>query len=58
MMSESKTIYRVVSSPWEEDTPFPWDYEEEGLVRWVDEVFMEGLDLLDANGYRVEEINA
>jgi len=71
-MSESKTIYRVVSSPWEEDTPFPWDYEEDGFVSWVDEVFLEGykhenapmpdideaVEIVEGCGYEVEVVDA
>ena len=62
-------IYRV-TSPVEADES-PADYEEDGLVRWVDEVFMEGykkgegepfpsleecLELLVLQGYGVEEV--
>ena len=71
-MSKPKTVYRVVSSPWEEDVPPPWDYEEDGFVNWVHEVFLEGykdddapvpsveecIDILGGDGYVVEVVNA
>jgi len=70
-MRESKTIYRVVSSPWEEDDDLPWDYESDGFVGWVDEVFLEGykgdaplpsveeaVDIVETCGYEVEVIDA
>ena len=63
------TIYKVVSSPYEEDDNLPWEYEEDAFVNWVDEVFLEGykkpddapfpgveecLDVLHGAGYEVE----
>jgi hypothetical protein len=70
-MPAVKTIYRVTSSPFDEDTPPPWDYEADGFVSWVDEVFLEGhkddtaplptpdkcIDILESAGYTVEIIN-
>jgi hypothetical protein len=63
-------IYRVLTSPFEEDEPLPWDYEEDGFISWVDEVFLEGykdddeplptvgecIDILEGSGYEVEVI--
>jgi len=44
-------VIRVAKSPYsedyEDDNPPPWDYAEEGFVRWVDEVFLEGFKDID-----------
>lgn len=73
MTQKKTTIYRVLSSPCEEDGDLPWDYNEDGFVSWVDEVFLEGykgnldapfpspdecLDILIGAGYEVEVIDA
>lgn len=62
-------LARVLSSPHSEDTDFPWEYEEDSFVHWVDEVFLEGykqgddapfpsfeecIDIIKGNGYHVE----
>jgi len=65
-------LIRVISSPWEADytdpdeTP-PWEYDEEGFIDWVDEVFCEAgrpdleldeaLDIIQSNKYQVEVID-
>lgn len=52
-------MIRVTKSPhqedYEDDNPPPWDYEEDGFVRWVDEVFLEGYKTDDTIGLTVEE---
>ncbi len=68
---DKKTLYRVTASPFSEDGDFPWDYEEDGFISWVDEVFFEGykqrndapfpsasecLDKLRGLGYTVEVV--
>jgi len=67
----SAMTYRVTSSPFDEPTPLPWDYDEDAFVSWVNEVFLEGykqeegapfptvqecLDILEGAGYGVEKI--
>jgi hypothetical protein len=66
------TTYRVISSPFEEPEELPWEYEEDALISWVDEVFLEGykngldspfpslhecLQLLEGSGYQVEALD-
>lgn len=62
-------IYRIIYSPCEDDE-CPFSYGEDGLINWVDEVFLEGyknedepcptinecLNILANNGYEVEII--
>ncbi len=36
-----KTV-KVLSSPHDCDDGLPWEYEEDGFIAWVDEVFFHG----------------
>lgn len=44
-LSEITPTYRVTESPfaadYEDDNPPPWDYDEDGFISWVEEVFFE-----------------
>jgi hypothetical protein len=66
-------LYTITAVPILCEDEVPYSYDEDGFVRWVDEVFMEGykkpddapfpsvgecLDLLEGQGYTVEVSDA